>query len=62
MAAECLLTERLALFTITILNLSTFPGGRTLGILPLGFLFTAEAFSRKFCIHSFMVLRQGTRP
>jgi len=62
MAAECLLTERLGLFTLTILTLSTFSCVRTVGILPQGFLFKAEAFSRKFCTHSFMVLRQGTRP
>jgi len=62
MAAECLLTERPGLFTIAILTLSTFSGVRTLAILPRGSLFKAEAFSRKFCTHSFMVLRQGTRP
>ena len=62
MAAECLLTERLGLFTITILTLSIFSGVRSIGILPRGFIFKAEAFSRKFCAHSFMVLRQGARP
>ena len=62
MAAECLLTERLGLFTIAILTLSTFSGVRTVGILPRGFLFKAEAFYRKFYTHSFMVLLQGTRP
>jgi len=62
MAAEYHLTERLGLFTIAVLNLSTFSGVRTVGILPRFFLFKAEAFSRKFCTHSFMVLRQGTRP
>jgi len=44
------------------LSYQTSSGVRTVGILPRGFLFKAEAFSRKFCIHSFMVLRQGTRP
>jgi len=46
MAVECLLTERLGLFTIAILTLSTFSGVHTVGILPWGFLFKAEAFSR----------------
>jgi hypothetical protein len=34
MAAECLLTERHLLFTITMLNLSIFSGVRRVGILP----------------------------
>ena len=45
---ECLLTERLALFTIANLTLSTFSDVRTVGILPRGFLFKVEAFCRKF--------------
>ena len=39
MAAECLLTERLGLFTIAILGLPTFSGVRTVGILPREFPF-----------------------
>ena len=58
MAAECLLTERLGLFAIAFLTLSTFSGVRTVAILPQAFLSKAEAFSRMFCIHSFMVLQQ----
>ena len=62
MAAECLLTEHPGLFTIAFLTLSTFSGVRTVGILPRGFICKAEIFSRKFCTHSFIVLRQGTQP
>ena len=50
-AAKCFLTERLGLFTIAILTLSAFSGVRTVRILPWGFLFNTEAFSRKFCTH-----------
>jgi hypothetical protein len=62
MAAECFLTERLVLFTIAVLTSSTFFGVHAAGILARGFHFKAEAFSRKFHIHSFMVLGKGTRP
>ena len=59
MAAECLLTERLGLFAIAILTLSTFSVVRTVEILPRGFLFKAAAFSRKFCTHSFYGVTTG---
>jgi len=55
MAAECPLTERIGLFTISILTFSPFAGVLTVGIVPRGFLFEAEAFSRKFCTHYFVV-------
>jgi len=44
MAVEFLITERLGLFTVVILTVSTFSGVRAIGILPRGFLFKAEAF------------------
>ena len=60
MAYQFLLTERLTLVTVAILNISTFSGARTVGIPPQGFLFKVEAFSRMSGTHYLMVLRQGT--
>ena len=61
-AMACLLADLSALRITALLTASIFSGVRAFWTDPGGFFFCAEAVSRKFLIHNFIVLELGTAP